>query len=204
MTSALTAEVPAPPSAGRPGAIILTRHGEPALSRKVKLNAAEYRDFWARYEVGGLRPGQSAPPMLAAFVDKCGVIVASTRLRAIESAAIVAGGRPVIQEPLLIEAPLPPPNWPVRMSPRLWGFFSRFFWWFFNHHHGEENRRQAEARADLAAGKLIELAATGQDVVVLAHGFFNVLIGRALVKRGWRMTLREGYKYWSTRRFERP
>jgi broad specificity phosphatase PhoE len=201
----LTAEVAAPSSVVRPGAITLARHGEPALSRKVKLTAQEYRDFWARYEVGGLLPGQMAPPMLAGFVEKCGVIVASTRRRAIESAAVVGQGRIVVQEPLLIEAPLPPPNWPswVRMSPKLWGFFSRFLWWFFNHHHGEENRAQAEARADEAAGKLVALAAQGQDVVVLAHGFFNLLIGRALVKRGWRMTLREGYKYWSTRRFER-
>ncbi len=167
------------------------------------LSAREYRDFWARYEVGGLLPGQTAPPMLAEFIEKAGVIVSSTRLRAIESATVVAGGRPVIREPLLIEAPLPPPNWPWRMSPKLWGFFSRFLWWFFNHHHNEESRAQAEARAGLAAGKLVDLAAGGQDVVVLAHGFFNVLIGRALVTRGWRMTLREGYKYWSTRRFER-
>ena len=50
---------------------------------------------------------------------------------------------------------------------------------------------------------LIGLAAGGQDVVVLAHGFFNVLIGRALRKRGWRLVESEGYKYWSTRRFER-
>ena len=64
------------------------------------------------------------------------------------------------------------------------------------------DQRVAQA-ADLAAGKLVDLTANGQNVVVLAHGFFNVLIGRALVKRGWRMTLREGYKYWSTRRFER-
>jgi broad specificity phosphatase PhoE len=190
----------------RPGTIILARHGEPALSRKVRLSAAEYRDFWAQYEVGGLLPGQTPPPKLTSFVERCDVLVASTRLRAVESAQVVAKGRLFTQEPLLIEAPLPPPNWPswVRMSPKLWGFFSRFFWWFFNHHHGQENRAQAEARADVAAGKLIELAASGQDVVVLAHGFFNVLIGRALLKRGWRMTLREGYKYWSTRRFERP
>lgn len=170
------------------------------------MSADEYRDFWARYEVGGLLPGQTPPPLLTGFVDDCGVLVASTRLRAVESAQVVAKGRAFTQEPLLIEAPLPPPNWPswIRMSPKLWGFFSRFFWWFFNHHHGEENRAEAEARADQAAGKLIDLAASGQDVVVLAHGFFNVLIGRALRKRGWRMTLREGYKYWSTRRFERP
>ena len=190
----------------RPGTITLARHGEPALSRKVRLSAEEYREFWAKYEVGGLLPGQTPPPLLTGFVDRCGVLVASTRLRAIESAQVVARGRAFTQEPLLIEAPLPPPNWPawIRLSPKLWGFFSRFFWWFFNHHHGQENRAEAEARADVAAGKLIELAASGQDVVVLAHGFFNVLIGRALRKRGWRMTLREGYKYWSTRRFERP
>ena len=194
-----------PVSAPAPGAITLARHGEPALSRKVKLTAGEYREFWARYEVGGLLPGQSAPPMLTGFVEACDILVASPRLRAIESAQIVGAGRVFTQEPLLIEAPLPPPPWPawVRLSPRHWGFFSRFWWWFFNHHAGEESRKQAEARADQAAARLEALAAGGQNVVVLAHGFFNVLIGRALRKRGWKMVLREGYKYWSTRRFER-
>lgn len=202
MARVLTADSVAP----RVGAITLARHGEPALSRKIKLNAREYREFWARYEVGGILAGQTPPAMLAAFAGQCGVLVASTRLRAIESIRVAAPGRSFHQEPLLIEAPLPPPPWPswIRLSPRHWGFFSRFWWWFFNHHAGEESRREAEARADVAAGKLADLAATGQDVVVLAHGFFNLLIGRALRKRGWRMTLREGYKYWSMRRFERP
>lgn len=192
--------------ATRTGVITLARHGEPALSRKIRLNAREYREFWARYEVGGILAGQTPPAMLAALVEQGGVLVASTRLRAIESITVVAPDRSFQLEPLLIEAPLPPPPWPawVRLSPRLWGFFSRFWWWFFNHHAGEESRREAEARADMAAGKLADLAAGGQDVVVLAHGFFNLLIGRALRKRGWRMTLREGYKYWSMRRFERP
>ena len=39
--------------------------------------------------------------------------------------------------------------------------------------------------------------------MVLAHGFFNYMIGRALKRRGWKLTASEGYKYWSTRRFER-
>jgi broad specificity phosphatase PhoE len=90
------------------------------------------------------------------------------------------------------------------MSPKLWGFFARFWWWYFNHHEGQETRRDAERRADKAAAMLIELAAEGQDVVVTAHGFFNFMIGRALRRRGWRMTASQGYKYWSTRRFERP
>ena len=206
MTSALTAEVPAPPSARRPGAIILTRHGEPALSRKVKLNASEYRAFWADYEVLGLLPGQTPPSKLIEVVEQCGVLVASTRLRSIESAEKLAGGRAYTREVMLIEAPLPPPNWPswIRMSPKLWGFFARFWWWYFNHHEGQETRRDAERRADEAAAMLIGLAEKGQDVVVTAHGFFNFMIGRALRRKGWRMTASQGYKYWSTRRFERP
>ncbi|HZZ66958.1 MAG TPA: histidine phosphatase family protein [Phenylobacterium sp.] len=188
-----------------PGAITLARHGEPALSRKVRLSSQEYREFWARYEIMGLLPGQTPPAALKDFVAGCDVLIASTRLRAIESAETVGGGRVFDRDAVLVEAPLPPPNWPawVRLSPRLWGFFARFWWWFFNHHEGGETRRQAEQRADQAAAKLQALALEGRNVVVLAHGFFNLLIGRALRRRGWRMTLREGYKYWSTRRFER-
>jgi broad specificity phosphatase PhoE len=202
----LTAHDAAAPSARRAGAIVLARHGEPALSRKVRLSAQQYREFWASYEVLGILPGQTPPQRLIAFVEKAGALVTSTRLRSIESAQRLAGAREFARHDMLIEAPLPPPNWPswVKLSPRLWGFFARFWWWFFNHHEGEETRAAAERRADEAARMLIGMAEKGEDVVVLAHGFFNYMIGRALKRRGWRLTLSEGYKYWSTRRFERP
>lgn len=205
MASALTAEVPAASTKSRTGAIILARHGEPALSRKVRLSARQYRDFWETYEITGLLPGQSPPAALAGFVAGCGVLVASTRLRSIESADKLADGRDFSREAMLIEAPLPPPNWPswIRLKPSVWGFIARFCWWFFNHHEGQETRGQAEGRADQAADMLEALAAKGEDVVVLAHGFFNFMIGRALKRRGWKMTHSEGWKYWSTRRFVR-
>jgi broad specificity phosphatase PhoE len=210
MASALTAEVPAASpneSSGKPrmGAIILARHGEPALSRKVKLNAQQYREFWATYEVLGLLPGQSPPKMLIAFVERCGALVASTRLRSIESAEKLAQGRAFAQDPLLVEAPLPPPDWPawIRLSPSVWGFVARLWWWFFNHHEGQETRRQAQTRAAEAAAMLERLASQGEDVVVLAHGFFNFMIGRSLKRRGWKLVHSEGWKYWSMRRFER-
>jgi len=192
-------------SGARPGSITLARHGEPAISRKVRLSSQEYREFWARYETMGLAPGQTPPAQLVGFVEGCDVLISSTRLRAIESAQAVGPSREFAREAVLVEAPLPPPRWPswIKLSPKVWGFLARFHWWFFNHHQGEESRKASEARADQAAAKLEALAEGGQNVVVLAHGFFNLLIGRALIKRGWRRTLREGYKYWSTRRFER-
>jgi broad specificity phosphatase PhoE len=203
----LTGEPSVAPKSDAPamGAITLARHGEPALSRKVKLSAKEYRDFWGRYEIMGLLPGQTPPAALSGFVSRCDLLISSTRPRAVESAELVGQGRDFARDDLLIEAPLPPPNWPswIRLSPRLWGFFARFWWWFFNHHEGQESRREAEARADQAALKLDALAREGQSVVVLAHGFFNMMISRSLRRLGWRQTVREGYKYWSTRRFER-
>jgi hypothetical protein len=205
MADALTVDRPAAVQA-RQGAVILARHGEPAISRKVRLTAAEYRAFWASYELQGLAPGQTPPALLQGYAAGCGVMVASTRRRSIESAEALAAGRSFAREEMLIEAPLPPPAWPgwIRLSPRLWGFIARSWWWFFNHHdEGSETRRLAETRADAAADMLEGLAAQGQDVVVLAHGFFNFMIGRALRRRGWRMTDSRGFKYWSTRRFER-
>ena len=193
------------PPVGRFGAVVLARHGEPALSRQVKLTASEYRAFWAQYEIGGLLPDQTPPDRLKRFVAECGTLVTSTRLRAIQSAQTVVGERDFARHEILIEAPLPPPKFPawIRLSPRLWGFFARFWWWYFNHHDGQESRAQAEARADRAAAQLIDLAAGGQNVVVMAHGFFNHLIGRSLRKSGWKLVESEGYKYWSMRRFER-
>jgi broad specificity phosphatase PhoE len=192
-------------TASRPGAIILARHGEPAISRKVILTASEYARFWADYETRGLLPGQSPPALLTSSAAGAGVMISSIRPRAIESAQAVDATRTFSREPILIEAPLPPPPFPgwVRLSPKIWGFLSRFWWWFFNHHAGQESRIEAEARADKAAQMLILRASGGEDVVVLAHGFFNFMIGRALKIRGWRMTASEGFRYWSTRRFER-
>ncbi len=200
----MTAEVPA--ASVEPGSIVLARHGEPALSRQVTLTAKGYGEFWANYEVGGIVPGQTPPETLSAFAARCGIIVSSSRRRSIESTQVLAPGRDFTRHDEMVEAPLPPPPWPgwVRMSPKIWGFFARFWWWFFNHHEGQETRHAAEARAERVAVMLEGLAAQGQNVLVVAHGFFNFMIGRALRRRGWRQTRSEGYKYWSTRRFERP
>jgi broad specificity phosphatase PhoE len=185
---------------------MLARHGEPALSRKIRLNAEGYRDWWGRYEVGGIREGQIPPGSLLEMARQADVIFASTRRRAIETAEAVLQGKHFVRDSLFIEAPLPPPPLPafIRLNPKIWGFLSRFCWWFFGHHAGEESRVQAEARAREVAARLVAAAEQGQNVLVLAHGFFNTMIGRELKRIGWKNAEGRGYKYWSTRRFVRP
>ena len=65
----------------KPGAVILARHGQPALSRRCTLSADQYREWWADYEIGGLAEGQSPPQLLKDAAQRAGFIVASTRLR---------------------------------------------------------------------------------------------------------------------------
>jgi len=191
--------------ASRPGAITLTRHGEPALSRKCLLSSDQYRDWWARYEVGGLRAGQTPPQGLIDTARGAGAIYASTRRRAQETAAAISAGREVMNDALFIEAPLPPPHFPswFRLPPKYWGVIARFWWHAFDHHDGQETRLQAEARAEQAAQVLIARAEQGQDVLVLAHGYFNHMVGRRLVADGWRLVTNQGFRYWSQRRYEK-
>jgi len=192
-------------SSTRAGAILLARHGEPALSRRVRLDAEGYRRWWARYEEGGLLSGQNAPPALLEAAREADRVFASVRRRSVETARAVCAGREFQPDEVFIEAPLPPPPFPswVRLSPRQWGVISRFWWWWFDHHAGQESRRQAETRARAAAARLIAHAEAGEDVLVLAHGFFNAMVGVELRKLGWRCVCDRGYAYWSTRRFER-
>jgi broad specificity phosphatase PhoE len=189
-----------------PGAIVLARHGRPALSRKIWLSADQYRQWWGQYELLGLKSDQAAPAALKAAAAAAGTVIASTRLRSIETARLVCDEVPFESDAIFIEAPLPPPPWPkwLKLPPMIWGFVSRFAWWWFDNHAGEESRRQAEVRANAAADRLIGLADGGKDVLVLAHGFFNAMVARALKRRGWRLTDNGGYAYWSARRFEKP
>jgi broad specificity phosphatase PhoE len=190
----------------RGGAVTLVRHGEPALSRKVRLSAAGYRDWWSRYEEGGLKPGQTPPRALLEAAAKADVLIASTRRRALESAKAVVAGRAFAEDDIFIEAPLPPPSLPpwLKLPPRWWGVISRICWWLLGHNEGQESYAEAKLRARRAADSLTETSARGREVLVVAHGFFNLMVGRELEARGWRRTRDEGFQYWSARRFESP
>jgi broad specificity phosphatase PhoE len=195
----------APATSGRPGTITLARHGEPALSRKCFLTSDQYRDWWARYEQGGLLAGQTPPAELLVTAQGAGVIFASTRQRAQETAVAVSAGRDVVSDVLFIEAPLPPPHFPnwFKLPPKYWGVVARVWWHAFDHHDGQETRAQAEARSERAARLLIARAEAGEDVLVLAHGYFNHMVGRRLKADGWKLIHNQGFRYWSQRRYER-
>ena len=194
----------AAPGLATPGSIVLARHGEPALSRKIKLDARAYDRWWAAYEIGGILPGQTPPEPLIQAAREADVLFCSTRRRAIETAEALALDRPFVRDAMFVEAPLPAPHTPafLRLGPKAWGVITRFLW-YFGHSGGQESRRAAWVRARTVADRLVGEAEAGQDVLVVAHGFFNGMVGVELTRRGWRCVRDRGFKYWSTRRFER-
>ena len=186
-----------------PDIIILVRHGEPALSRKTRMNWRGYKFWWRLYDEGGLTSGQDAPQVIKNLARSADIVLSSPLRRAVETATLAKDAPPDALEPLMVEAGLPPPNLGyIRLKPPTWGVLSRICWMMgFS---GEvESQVEAKLRAEKAADKLSKHAEGGKTVFVAAHGWFNRMMRPALKRRGFRCVEDHGDLHWSYRRYER-
>lgn len=184
--------------------IILVRHGKPALSRKVRLSWREYRDWWIRYDEGGIKPGQTPPKKVVKWAQDADIILSSPLRRAVESVELAAGRAPDMTLPGLVEAALPsPPLGPLKLRPKSWGTVARILW-YVGYSDGMESHTEARARADAVCVQLEDCASDGRTVYVSGHGWFNRMIKGSLMARGWRCKSQNGDLHWSRRRMVRP
>ncbi|MGD2132107.1 MAG: histidine phosphatase family protein [Maricaulaceae bacterium] len=188
-------------------AIILARHGRPALDRSQAMGWRDYKVWWSAYDEGGLVEGEGPPEALLAAARSAEVVLASPLTRSLETAHAVADGRSVVTDPVFVEAPLPPPPVPgLKLKPGQWGVFARIAWWL-GYSGGMESRRAAEARAEEAVDRVLSEAAPEggppRTVLVCAHGWFNRMMRPVLLARGWRCVQDGRDHYWSFRRYER-
>lgn len=191
-------------SSGR-GAIIVARHGRPALDRTKgpRLDWRAYIDWWASYEAGGLQADQCAPDGLKALAAGADVFLTSSRLRAHQTleAAAPGGLARARQLAVLDEAPLPPPRigW-LRLLPKNWNVIARMVW-MCGHALDGETVHEARARAREAALLLHEEALAGK-VFATGHGWFNRMIRKELKRLGWHCRHDGGDSYWAWRHYE--
>lgn len=184
--------------------IILVRHGKPALSRKTFLTGAEFRDWWRRYDEGGLAPEQKIPKRVKHSARNADLVVSSPLRRAVESAALAANREPDELWSELVEAALPSPHLgPLKFRSKTWGTIARVIW-AIGYSDGMESRPEARARAEAACDKLEDAAKGGKMVYVQGHGWFNRMIKGSLMKRGWKLKSQNGDLHWSRRRLVRP
>ncbi|MEM9705557.1 MAG: phosphoglycerate mutase family protein [Pseudomonadota bacterium] len=186
------------------GRIITVRHGRPDLSREVVISARQYTDWWAAYNESGLHSDERPPAALKALAEKTPTILSSTLRRAIETAAHLTGPEITAgQDPVFVEAPLPAPPVPLlRLRPGPWGVLARTFWVCGWAPGDTESSSETWKRVDRAIDRLTKEAESG-DTMVCAHGYFNWMVHRRMLKRGWRLVEHVGgNKYWSCRVYE--
>ncbi|MGP4040984.1 hypothetical protein ACTWP4_13965 [Gracilibacillus sp. D59] len=83
----------------------------------------------------------------------------------------------------------------VKLPPNAWAFLLRSLW-FLGYSEGCESLAHAKQRAKKAARLLIEHAQEYESVVLVGHGFFNILIVKELLRLGWKGNRKTNSKHW--------
>lgn len=186
-----------PPRRSKSARIILIRHGQPHIELAPRTSHAGFRTYIDAYEEAGLDPQSAAPNELRDLVKELNEIFTSERPRASQSAKLLAPHAELIVDPLFAEAPLASPKIPLlKMTVQKWAVVSRLMW-HAGFHPGIETYARSAKRARDAANILMTRARKDGAAALVAHGYFNFLIGRELKRRGFRATGAHRAKYWN-------
>src|ERR1700744_1303353 len=186
-----------------PARIILIRHGRPAIDTAPRTSHGEFRTYIDDYEAAGLDPTRAPPEELQDLVKKLSAVFTSGKPRAHESAKALAPNAELIADPLFVEAPLASPRIPLlRMKVPKWAVVARILW-HAGYHPEIEDYRRAKSRAAKAADILIERSRADGRAALVAHGYFNLMIGRELRHRGFAKTGSHRARYWNAVIYEK-
>jgi len=184
--------------------IILVRHGRPAISTDQRTSHRGFRAYIDAYEAAGLDPESAPPEEIQDLVKELTAVYTSDKPRAHDSARALAPNAELIADPLFVEAPLASPRIPLlRMSVPKWAVMSRILW-HAGYHPEIENFRRAKQRAVDAADILAARAKEDGVTALVAHGYFNAILGRELRRRGFRRTGAHRVRFWNAVVYELP
>ena len=186
-----------------PMRIILVRHGRPAIPTSPRTSHREFRTYIDDYEQAGLDPESAPPEELQDLIGELTAVFTSGLKRAHESAKALAPHAELIADPLFAEAPLASPRIPIlRMKVPKWAVVARILW-HAGYHPEIENYRKAKHRAGQAADILMHRARAEGTAALVAHGYFNFLIGRELGHRGFRKSGSHKARFWNAVIYDR-
>ncbi|MBI3675399.1 MAG: histidine phosphatase family protein [Proteobacteria bacterium] len=183
--------------------VILIRHGRPAIATSPRTSHSEFRDYIDAYEDAGLDPESAPPEELQDLLKELTAVFTSGRKRSHDSAKALAPKAELIADPLFAEAPLASPRIPLlRMKVPKWAVVARILW-YAGYHPGLENFRRAKKRALEAADILVARANAEGVTALVAHGYFNFLIGAELGRRGFEKSGSHRARFWNAVIYEK-
>ena len=181
----------------RPMKIVLIRHGRPAIANAPVAGHREFREYIDDYEEAGLDPADAPPSELRDLMGEIAAVFTSGKKRAADSARALAPEAELIVDPLFAESPLASPRIPLlKMKVTKWAVVSRLMW-YAGFSPKIEGYRKSKRRARAAADILVRRAMKDGGAALVAHGYFNYLIGIELRRRGFIQTGRHKAKYWN-------
>ncbi len=188
----------APREAEAPPRVILIRHGRPDIPTNPRTSHREFRSYIDAYEEAGLDPDSFPPEELQDLLGEVDAVFTSGRKRSVDSARALAPHAELIADALFEEAPLASPPIPLlRMKVPKWAVVARILW-HAGYHPEIENYRKAKHRAAQASDILIRRAHKEGAAALVAHGYFNFLIGRELRRRGFKKSGSHRAHFWNS------
>ena len=181
--------------------IILLRHGKPVFELKGYVRGSDLGRVAKSYELSGI---VGSPPIESiSAIQGSRIVVCSHLLRSIESATALGCSEVHAKDPLFCETPIPYFDGRfITMPITAWTVLLRIMWIFGFSKNGE-SLIDARKRAEKATERLIELAETHQNVLLVGHGFINHFIAQELKRRGWLGPSRPSSGFWGYGIYER-
>jgi len=164
--------------------IILLRHGKVNISYKKKLYAKEMEEWIKEYNYSSIFDVE-VPLDVKYILTECDVFVCSELQRSQES-LVLCKRKFYVSHAFFNEVDLPYGNWGrIKFSVSFWLVFFRILW-FLRYSANGETFEKGKLRGKEATQKLIGYAENKKGVLLVGHGIMNQLIGRELIKRGWK------------------
>lgn len=156
------------------------------MGRSRWIGHAAFARYIDDYQAAGLDEGSAPPQELIDAIGPVRRVFASELARSIDSARALLPKAELVSTPLFTEAPLASPRLPaLRLKAPAWAVVSRIAW-HGGYKPGIESYGQSKNRARRALELLVAEAEEAGTAVLVAHGYFNAILGRALSQRGWR------------------
>ncbi|GAA6143206.1 histidine phosphatase family protein [Hydrogenophaga sp. 5NK40-0174] len=182
--------------------ITLIRHGKPTFELKGNMRAGDLGQIARSYDASGISdtPGLDALEAVKGHER----VVCSALLRSQESASALGFSEVHLSDAMFNEVAVPHFNGgSLRLPVRVWVVVLRVMWLMGFAQNGE-SVSAAKRRAKLAASELVGLAQSHGSVLLVGHGFINLLIAKELQRVGWDGPPRPISEYWGTGVYERP
>jgi broad specificity phosphatase PhoE len=179
--------------------ISLVRHGRSQLIENDKLTCLDFKMWVEKYDNNGVFEESIFPSVTTEKIANTKIVITSDLKRSFQSAKLLNPKVKIKPDPLFRETELPGCTMKlldIKLKPSKWAIILRLMW-FCGYSYNCESVSDAKLRANKASQQLISYAEEFNSVVLVGHGFFNMLIAKELQKKGWKGKRKSVAKHWN-------